>query len=220
MQGACRSKERATGAPPARGGHSYLTGPKISQKLEKRAIPWYNPCMNQLDLKILEALRGPNPPQSPREMILVLGLPRDRAPNMYNRISVMLRERQLKQSEIPWRQTGAAHGGGRPRGVASGFSDIAKAVSLMARGAAKDADKLSALKFLSELRQLGGETSGPPAPEDHAGTVAALARILMAAGPKATTEAALQVWQSACVILIPEVQHAQSAAVLDGPAAS
>lgn len=109
---------------------------------------------------------------------------------------------------------------GRPKGstglrVARGFTDIARGAKEIAKTAEKDSDRLGAYRLLLDLRQMGNEATGPPAPDGAAETEEALARQLMAAGPAMTIRAVKRVWPAALIT----IAEAPSAVVDQQPVA-
>jgi hypothetical protein len=130
-----------------------------------------------------------------------------------------LHEGAITIDDIPWRKGKPASKAGRPRGALSGYHDIAREAKKMVDERGKD--RLGALRLLTELRQMGGEQSGPPPPNDEDGKRAALVRIFAAAGPKAVESAIRSYWPRAHVTLVPEeANHVQEASTPEvvGPA--
>jgi hypothetical protein len=153
--------------------------------------------MSPTGQKLLNALRGPKPPQTPDALAEAIGIAK---PRMYVVVSQLIHAGLLTQKEVPWR-VGGPENSGKPRGgVPSGFAQIARQANQLAKHAEKDSDKLTALKLLTDLKQMGGEMGGPPPPGDDEGTRLALNRVILSAGPKLTKLAIKSVYPSFILI--------------------
>jgi predicted ArsR family transcriptional regulator len=157
--------------------------------------------MSPLAQKVLALLRGEDPPATAAAISDTLGVA---SSQVYVAISQLIKGGVLSQSDIPWRRGLPPSKAGRPKGAVSGLHGIAKAAKYISENAEKDSDKVSALRLLTELQTMGGETAGPPPPGDTEGTIDALERIILAAGPKLLKLAIIRAYPSARVTLDAE----------------
>lgn len=94
--------------------------------------------------------------------------------------------------------------GGRPKGAKSHGGDIARALRLIIKE--NDKDRVAALRLLADLRTQGGDIQGPPAPNDEAGMVEALSRMLLSAGESILQKAIARSWPGSYATIVPEAQ--------------
>lgn len=138
--------------------------------------------METLAQKIVELLKGPDPPQTVAELVSRTG---NKPAAVYSKISGLLNTGALMKSDLPWRRGIDSTGAGRPR-KNSLKSLKRKLEKIIDEGAG---DRVAAIKELRDLMTVGSEQFGPPPPDDRIGIVRELSRQMEAAGRDVCAEA-------------------------------
>jgi hypothetical protein len=154
--------------------------------------------MSPTGQKILTALKSASPPQSINDLVELTGVTRNL---IFATIARLVKAGSITQDDLPWRKGRPLKRGGR---ASSGLTGIARAAKYISENAEKDSDRVSALRLLTEIQSMGGETAGPPPPGDTEGTIDALERIILAAGPKLLKLAIIRAYPTARVTLDAE----------------
>jgi hypothetical protein len=140
--------------------------------------------VTELDLKIIQLMKGASPPQTVRELLEACA-PVAKA-TIFSKISGLLNAGEITRDDLPWRKDKDSRTKqGRPR------DKKVKALEKQAESWAAEGgkDRVAAGKLLLEIRQSGAEVTGPPSPDDKEATVNALKRQLAAVGREWSMEA-------------------------------
>ena len=196
------------------GEHPQPRGNKSSPLFEmapgKIGTKWYTSPMHQLDQQIIDILNSPDPPKTSSDLIARC----DKGKNyVLSRITYLLKQGLLTTADMPWR-TDERRSVLKPKNPLADLDRRLNAIANLNEG-----DRVSALKALIDLRTLGTEVSGPPAPNDLEGMTAALVNILQSAGRELCDTALLKAFPPHDILLPQEAPDATEAQThLAGPA--
>ena len=137
--------------------------------------------MSAFDDKVLSLMRSTPVPATVVAVAEAMGA---KAPLVYSAISRLLNAGELTEDDLPWRANKVQKKRRKRKDTLGMIAEQLKAIAEEG-----DKDRVAALRSLIELETMGAATEAAPAPNDRPGILAAVCRVLRAAGRDVSAEA-------------------------------